>query len=178
MLYEKEVKGIVNKTLLPTYDIFDEYRHFEPAWEWNVLEFKGKRLAVTVCEDIWNFGDNPLYRSCPMDELIKQRPDIMINLSASPFDYIHAENRQSIVRQNVARYKLPMIYCNTTGAQTDIVFDGGSLVMNADESIVAELPYFEEALQAVTLSEENIFTEPVIRSKENIPLLQDLPHTF
>ena len=163
LLYEKEIKGIVNKTLLPTYDIFDEYRYFEPAWEWNVLPFKGKKLAVTVCEDIWNLGDNPLYRTCPMDELMKQSPDIMINLSASPFDYIHAEGRQSIVRRNVARYGLPMIYCNATGAQTETVFDGGSLVMNARQDIILEMPYFRESLQCVTLLSDDTFKDPVVR---------------
>ena len=115
-LYENEVKGIVHKTLLPNYDIFDEYRYFEPAYEWNMLHFKGKRLAVTVCEDIWNLTENPMYRTSPMDILIKQEPDLMINLSASPFDYIHAEGRHHIVRQNVAKYGLPMIYCNAVGA--------------------------------------------------------------
>ncbi|HEU4609233.1 MAG TPA: nitrilase-related carbon-nitrogen hydrolase, partial [Chitinophagaceae bacterium] len=68
-LYNKKVWGMAHKTLLPTYDVFDEYRYFEPAFEWNIVEFKGKRLAVTICEDIWNLGDNPLYMLCPMDKL-------------------------------------------------------------------------------------------------------------
>src|SRR5215213_2458117 len=84
LLYEKEVKAEVHKTLLPTYDIFDEYRYFEPAYKWNIVEFKNKRLAVTICEDIWNMGDNPLYVLCPMEKLMEQQPDVMINLSASP----------------------------------------------------------------------------------------------
>ncbi|HJT73530.1 MAG TPA: nitrilase-related carbon-nitrogen hydrolase, partial [Chitinophaga sp.] len=78
-LYEGEVKQVVHKTLLPTYDVFDEYRYFEPGFAWNVIPFKGKKLAVTICEDIWNLGDNPLYRICPMDQLISQQPDVMIN---------------------------------------------------------------------------------------------------
>ena len=82
-LHEREVKQVVHKTLLPTYDVFDEYRYFEPAYEWNVIPFKGKKLAVTICEDIWNLGDNPLYRICPMDQLILQQPDVMINIAAS-----------------------------------------------------------------------------------------------
>ncbi|MEP7319222.1 MAG: nitrilase-related carbon-nitrogen hydrolase, partial [Panacibacter sp.] len=77
-LYEKEIKAEVHKTCLPTYDVFDEYRYFEPAYNWNIIEFKGKRLAVTICEDIWNLGDNPLYRICPMDKLMEQQPDLMI----------------------------------------------------------------------------------------------------
>ncbi|MCK7559113.1 NAD+ synthase [Chitinophaga sedimenti] len=150
-LYEQQVKYVVHKTLLPTYDIFDEYRYFEPADEWKVIPFKGKRLAVTICEDIWNLGDNPLYRECPMDKLITQQPDVMINLSASPFDYDHDEDRKAIIVANVRKYQLPMIYCNTVGSQTEIVFDGGSLVYDAQGNIVKELPYFVEATDMVDL---------------------------
>jgi NAD+ synthase (glutamine-hydrolysing) len=161
-LHGQQIKAVVNKTLLPTYDIFDEYRYFEPANEWNLIHFKGKKLAVTVCEDIWNMGDNPLYRRCPMDELIKQQPDLMVNLSASPFDYIHADGRKGIVKQNVARYKVPMIYCNAVGSQTEIVFDGGSLVMDVNQDIIAELPYFAEAMQSVTIDDHGNFAEAVV----------------
>jgi NAD+ synthase (glutamine-hydrolysing) len=177
-LFEKEIKGIVHKTLLPTYDIFDEYRYFEPAWEWNVLEFKGKKLAVTVCEDIWNMGDNPLYRICPMDALIQSSPNLMINLSASPFDYLHANGRMNIVRQNVEKYKLPMIYCNAVGSQTEIVFDGGSMVMDTFGNIVAELPYFTEALQSVTLTGDGKFEEAVVRAASTVPVAEPTQPTF
>lgn len=85
LCYDGKVQDSVHKTLLPTYDIFDEYRYFEPAYDWHVMQFKGKKLAVTVCEDVWNLGDNPLYRICPMDMLMPMQPDVMINLSASPF---------------------------------------------------------------------------------------------
>ncbi|RYE25868.1 MAG: NAD+ synthase [Sphingobacteriales bacterium] len=173
-LYDKKVQAIANKTLLPTYDIFDEYRYFEPANEWNIIQFKGKKLAVTICEDIWNMGDNPLYRICPMDALIQQQPDIMINLSASPFDYIHAESRLNIVKQNVAKYNLPMIYCNTVGSQTEIVFDGGSLVMDAEQNIVKELPYFKEEMTFVELGDDNKFTTPVARKAEHAPYIDDI----
>ncbi|MDI9319545.1 MAG: NAD+ synthase [Phycisphaerales bacterium] len=148
-LYQKEIKHVVHKSLLPTYDIFDEYRYFEPASTWEVIHFKGKKLAVTICEDIWDICDNPLYKINPMDELMKQSPDIMINLSASPFDYIHAEARKNMIALNVAKYGLPMLYCNTVGAQTEIVFDGGSIVMDAVQNIITELPYFEEAEQSL-----------------------------
>jgi NAD+ synthase (glutamine-hydrolysing) len=143
-LYNKEVKQVVQKTCLPTYDVFDEYRYFEPAFNWNVIEFKGKRLALTVCEDIWALSENPLYRTCPMDELAKQKPDLMLNISASPFDYDHDDDRKEVIRANVKKYGIPMYYCNVTGSQTEIVFDGGSLVMNANGEVVKELKYFEE----------------------------------
>lgn len=150
-LYEGEVKQIIHKTLLPTYDVFDEHRYFEPAYEWNVVPFKGKKLAVTVCEDIWNLGNNPLYRICPMDQLMEQAPDVMLNLSASPFDYDHDESRKEIIRENVRKYRLPMYYCNTVGSQTEIVFDGGSLIFDGLGNIVKELPYFEEAMAGANL---------------------------
>lgn len=150
-LYEGQVQQVVHKTLLPTYDVFDEHRYFEPGYEWKVIPFKGKKLAVTICEDIWNLGDNPLYRICPMDQLMEQQPDVMLNLSASPFDYDHDESRKEIIRANVRKYRLPMYYCNTVGSQTEIVFDGGSMVFDAQGNIVKELPYFEEALDHVEL---------------------------
>ena len=156
LLHEGNIQGEVHKTLLPTYDIFDEYRYFEPAYEWKVLEFKGKKLAVTICEDIWNLGDNPLYRVCPMDVLMAQQPDIMINISASPFDYDHDEARKAIVQANVRKYKLPMVYCNAVGSQTEIVFDGGSLVYNASAKLVAELGYFTEDTAVVEWNEAGI----------------------
>jgi NAD+ synthase (glutamine-hydrolysing) len=143
-LHEKEIKAEVHKTLLPTYDVFDENRYFEPAFEWKVIPFKGKKLAVTICEDIWNLGDNPLYRSSPMDALIKQQPDVMLNLSASPYNYAQDVVRKSIVEATVAKYKLPMLYCNTVGSQTEIVFDGGSLIYNVHAELVHEMKYFEE----------------------------------
>lgn len=150
-LYQKKVHGIARKTLLPTYDVFDEYRYFEPAYEWNVIDFKGKKIALTICEDLWNINENPLYRLCPMDQLIGQQPDLMINISASPFDYDHDEDRKEIIRANVLKYKLPMFYCNAVGSQTEIVFDGGSIVYDQEGNIVRELKYFEEDFQVVEL---------------------------
>lgn len=143
-LYNGEVQAEVHKTLLPTYDVFDENRYFEPAFDWNVIEFKGKRLAVTICEDIWNLGDNPLYRQSPLEVLKEQHPDVILNLSASPYNYAQDVVRRSIVEATVAKYGLPMVYCNTIGSQTEIVFDGGSLVYDINGQQVAELAYFAE----------------------------------
>jgi NAD+ synthase (glutamine-hydrolysing) len=144
LLHEKQIKREIHKTLLPTYDVFDEYRYFEPAFDWKVMEFKGKKLAVTICEDIWNMEDNPLYRITPMEQLIKQEPDVMINLSASPYNYAQDIVRKSIVKAHVKKYGLPMLYCNTVGSQTEIVFDGGSIVYNVNGELVKEMKYFEE----------------------------------
>jgi NAD+ synthase (glutamine-hydrolysing) len=162
LLYEKEIKAVAHKTLLPTYDVFDEYRYFEPGTNWKVIEFKGKKLAVTICEDLWNLGDNPLYLDCPMDELIQQQPDLMINLSASPFDYDHDDDRKEVVRANAVKYKLPLFYCNAVGSQTEIVFDGGSLVFNQQGNVVKEMKYFEEDFAVMDLEE-------VLKSVSSIP---------
>lgn len=153
LLYEGRVQGIARKTLLPTYDVFDEYRYFEPAFEWKVITFRGTRIALTICEDLWNLSDNPLYRSTPMDQLIVQQPDIMINISASPFDYDHDDDREEIIRANVLKYGIPMIYCNTVGSQTEIIFDGGSLVFNKNGEKALTMKYFEEDFGTVDLSE-------------------------
>ena len=169
LLYEREIKGVAHKTCLPNYDVFDEYRYFEPAYDWKVIEFKGKRLAVTICEDIWNLGDNPLYRNCPMDELMKQKPDVMLNLSASPFDYTHVEDRKAIVKLNTSKYKLPLLYCNCVGSQTEIVFDGGSLVFDKDSNLVRQLPLFEEAIQVFELNDDGTFTQPVSVFSKDLP---------
>jgi len=171
-LFEKEIKQVVHKSLLPNYDIFDEYRYFEPAAEWSCISFKGKKLAVTICEDIWDLVDDPLYRCPPMDQLIAQQPDIMLNLSASPFDYLHAESRRAMVRKNVARYKLPMIYCNTVGSQTEIVFDGGSLILDGEGRLVKELPFFEEMLFAVEWPGGAHFTGS---SGSDVPAVEEVP---
>jgi NAD+ synthase (glutamine-hydrolysing) len=116
-----------HKTLLPTYDIFDEARYFEEASQWNIVNFKSKKIALTVCEDLWNLGnENPLYTINPMDEMMKHKPDFIINVSASPFDYAHAKDRIRILQENVKQYQIPIFYVNHIGAQTDIIFDGGS----------------------------------------------------
>ncbi|MBE7173449.1 MAG: NAD+ synthase [Williamsia sp.] len=156
LLYEREIKGVAYKTLLPTYDVFDEYRYFEPATQWNLVEFKGKKIALTICEDLWNLSDNPLYLTTPMDKLAELQPDIMINISASPFDYDHDDDRKEVIRANVLKYRMPMFYCNAVGSQTEIVFDGGSLVFDGKGNILKELKYFEEDFQVVEVADEEL----------------------
>ena len=173
-LYNGEQIGIQHKALLPTYDIFDEYRYFEPATEFNVIPFRGKKIALTICEDIWNVGnENPLYTVCPLDEMVGQQPDFILNLSASPFSFTHAQERIHTVQVNVRRYGIPMFYVNTSGAQTDIVFDGGSLVVSADGSVYDEMPYFEECLKVYDLEEVEKGGVEHVRSKDKITLVHD-----
>lgn len=178
LLYNKEVKAVAHKTLLPTYDVFDENRYFEPAFEWNVMTFKGKKLAVTICEDIWNIDDDKLYRISPMDHLMEQQPDLMINLSASPFDYTHDVGRKATVKENVLKYKLPMFYCNCVGSQTEIVFDGASLVYDARANLCGQLPMFEESIAFFELQQDGTITGDVLEQASQFPGSELLPETF
>lgn len=147
-IHDGEVIHETYKSLLPTYDVFDEYRYFEPNTSFECVEYKGKRIAITICEDIWNVGnENPMYTTCPMDTLIQQQPDFILNLSASPFNYTHPEKRHHTVKSNCIAYKIPLFYCNNTGAQTELVFDGGSMVYDAQGRCAGLMPHFEEAIE-------------------------------
>ncbi len=169
LLFEKKIKAVAHKTCLPNYDVFDEYRYFEPAYDWKVMEFKGKKLAVTICEDIWNLGNNPMYRICPMDELMKQQPDVMINLSASPFDYTHDEDRKATIKANVIKYKLPLFYCNAVGSQTEIVFDGASYAFDKSANLCGSLPMFQSSLQSFILNDDGTIDAPIIEPASRVP---------
>ncbi len=168
-LYDKEIQQVIHKTCLPTYDVFDEDRYFEPANEWNVVKYKGKRMAITICEDIWNLGSNPLYRHCPMDRLMAQHPDMMINLSASPFDYTHDDDRKATVKANVLKYGLPMFYCNGLGSQTEIVFDGTSLVFDKDANLCGRLSSFAEDIQGFTLLDDGKIAGEILEESHRLP---------
>ncbi len=153
-LAQKKVLHVQHKALLPTYDIFDEYRYFEPATVFDVVEYKGKKIALTVCEDIWDVeNENPLYTVSPLDEMVKYAPDFIINVSASPFNYSHESARKEVIRKNVLRYNIPMLYINHVGAQTEVIFDGGSIAMSPNGNIYKEFNYFEEAQSTIDLGE-------------------------
>lgn len=173
-LAEGEIKLVQHKALLPTYDVFDEYRYFEPANTFDIVEYKGKRIALTVCEDIWNIGnENPLYTICPMDEMISKKPDFILNLSASPFSFTHAAERLRIVRANVERYQIPLFYVNHVGAQTELIFDGGSIVMSPNGKTYEELPYFEEAIKTYSLEEVIKGDQQQEQEKPKMQLIHD-----
>lgn len=143
-LADAKVQSIVHKSLLPNYDIFDEYRYFEPSIKNSCIEFKGIKIALTICEDLWNIGNDKMYSYTPMDDLIKEKPDLMINIAASPFSAGHINTRKNILLENVKKYGIPLFYVNHVGAQTELIFDGGSLVIDSAAQIVDEMAYFEE----------------------------------
>ncbi|MBK9337311.1 MAG: NAD+ synthase [Lewinellaceae bacterium] len=173
-LYDGAILGVQHKALLPTYDIFDEYRYFEPGREFRTVAFKGKKIALSVCEDIWNVGNNnPLYTICPLDEMLHEHPDFILNLSASPFSYTQAGERIHVVQSNVARYGIPLFYTNHVGAQTDLIFDGGSLVVSPDGLVFDEMPYFEEGLRVYDLEAVQQGGQANEQPKDKIKLIHD-----
>jgi len=163
-LAEGKIKQVAHKALLPNYDVFDEYRYFEPCLDFSIVEWKGNKIALTVCEDLWNLGDDPMYVACPMEMLIKSKPDCIINIAASPFDYKHAEKRKEILGLNARKYGIPLVYVNQTGAQTELLFDGGSMILNKKGETCLSLPFFEESMQIANpfeIADKPIKSKPI-----------------
>ncbi len=155
LLYDGAIQEVYHKGLLPTYDVFNEYRYFEPAKEFNTINFRGKRIAITICEDIWNINATGMYPLNPPDILARQNPDMIINISASPFAWNHRPQRLQVLVENAAKYKVPLFSANLVGGQTDLLFDGASAVCNADGKLVDVMPGFEEAVRVYSLDEVN-----------------------
>jgi len=146
VIADRKITDVVHKTLLPTYDVFDEYRYFEPNREFKTIKINQTKIALTICEDIWNEEDDPMYVFSPLEKLKDQGFTMIINIAASPFDYNHREKRISILSRNAIKYNTPLVYVNHTGAQNDLIFDGGSMVMEYSGAVLKELPYFESDL--------------------------------
>ncbi len=172
-LWNGKVQEMIHKTLLPNYDIFDEYRYFEPNNRFRIIEFKGKKIALTICEDIWDVDESPLYTINPMDELMAFSPDIMINIAASPFNYRQAVIREGVLRRNTEKYHLPLFYVNHVGAQTEILFDGGSLVLNSRSKTVDVMRYFEEDFRVYDVEEVEKAESTEIERPSEVALIHD-----
>lgn len=151
-----KVQAQVHKTLLPNYDVFDEYRYFEPATQSTCINFMGTKIALTICEDLWNVNDDPMYVAEPMEWLAKEKPDVMINIAASPFAYNHNEERVQILGDNCRKYQLPLFYVNQIGAQTELIFDGESLVFNEKGEVLDQLAAFAEELKVYEFAQNKV----------------------
>lgn len=141
---DKKISFIQHKSLLPNYDVFDEYRYFEPNRHFGIATYKGLRIALTVCEDIWNLGPDPMYVAYPMKELAALNPDFIVNIAASPFSYNQHEKRMQVLAFNATEYKLPIFYVNHVGAQTELIFDGGSMVVDETGKALSTPVFFRE----------------------------------
>ncbi len=150
-LKNKKIEYIQNKTLLPTYDIFDEYRYFEPNTNFNIVNYKDYKIAITICEDLWYqqpvddaFNKSKLYTISPMKELMRFNPDFVINIAASPYSHNKEWVKHNVLINNAKQFKLPVFYLNQIGANTELIFDGASMVINRNGDIVERLKQFEE----------------------------------
>jgi NAD+ synthetase len=139
------------KSLLPTYDVFDEDRYFEPASRVEPFEVQGKKIGVTICEDIWTdeYLPRPLYDVEPVRALVEQGADIILNLSASPFRLGAPACRLEMIQAQARTYRRPICYCNVVGGNDQLVFDGNSIAVNASGNLIAQLASFREDEQIV-----------------------------
>ena len=144
-----ERRAVVHKRLLPTYDVFDEHRYFEPAERQEIVEWRGLRIGLHICEDMWNAAERAahrLYEQDPLEDLAAQDPDFFVNISASPFSVGKHARRDALVQEICARFERPFLLCNTVGANTELIFDGDSRVHRADGRQVCCARSFDEDL--------------------------------
>ncbi len=140
-----QVVAVCRKSLLPTYDVFDEWRYFEPGTEAYVVNFRGRRIGVSICEDIWNDGDfwpRRLYREDPIERLVKAGAQLIVNIAASPFTMEKRVLRPRMLAATARRWGLPLAFVNQVGGQDDLVFDGASAVFSSGGQVIARAREF------------------------------------
>src|SRR5205807_1937713 len=149
-----------HKSLLPTYDVFDEDRYFQPAARVEPFDLNGKKIGVTICEDIWteHYLPRPLYDCEPTRSLIEQGADVILNLSASPFTLHKPSIRYEMVATLARTHKRPIFYCNAVGGNDQLIFDGNSIAVNSAGNLIAQLPAFRED-EAIIDSETTVTAE-------------------
>ncbi|MGB9679862.1 MAG: NAD+ synthase [Thermoanaerobacteraceae bacterium] len=174
-IYNGEIKEKFYKTLLPNYDVFDEIRYFSGSDVRKVFEFKGLKIAVNICEDIWNdkiFWDKPYYTINVLDEQFKLNPDIFINISASPYTYGKYSMRVKMIKNITEKYHLPFIYVNQVGGNDELIFDGSSFTVNSNGNIIIKLKSFDEDMDVIDTDNIN-FKEEINETKEDISWVYD-----
>jgi len=147
LLCDGKVQARVHKRLLPTYDVFDEDRYFQAGARAGLVPFRGRRLGISICEDAWNsedFWSKRLYRVDPVRELCQAGADLLVNISASPFELEKPQMRHRMLGAHVGNYSLPLVYVNLVGGNDDILFDGNSLVFGGSGNLIAQGRAFEE----------------------------------
>ena len=147
------------KSLLPTYDVFDETRHFDPAGEVKVVAFKGEVLGITICEDAWYDPELWFRRLYPLDPIeiqAQQGATVLINISASPFQVGKEELRHRLLQPHARKYRLPLVYVNQVGGNDELIFDGRSLALDPAGEAIAVLPGFAEAVATVDLAQPGV----------------------
>lgn len=168
------VVSTYHKSLLPDYDVFDEYRHFEPNRHPLCVEIQGLKVALTVCEDLWDDDEQNSYVGDLMVELAQERPDIIINIAASPFSYSHFDKRVDVLRRNILKANAPLVYVNQVGGHMDIIFDGRSLAFDKSGNMLLQSARFAEDLQYIIWENGNLQGEALQTSTDSeIALVHD-----
>lgn len=155
LMQHGKIIGIQHKSLLPNYDVFDELRHFEPANEKTIFELNGQRIGIGICEDAWNdkdFWAKRKYANDPVEELVQQGCDLLINISASPFSVGKPRLRLDMFRNIVRKYHIPCLFVNLIGGNDSLIFDGSSFALDADGSMIGCARSFEEDYTVVNLN--------------------------
>jgi NAD+ synthetase len=144
-----KVQAVIHKTLLPTYDVFDEARYFEPSDGIQLVDFKGRTIGISICEDAWNSGDfwpKPLYSVDPIQLQVEKGADLLINMSASPYEMEKPRFRYQMILDHVRRHSVPLVYVNLVGGNDDLLFDGNSLALGKTGNVIAQGKSFSEDL--------------------------------
>jgi NAD+ synthase (glutamine-hydrolysing) len=155
LLRDGKIAAVARKSLLPTYDVFDEARYFDPSPEVTVVEVAGVRVGLSICEDLWNdklFWQKPRYVRDPIEELARQGAQVLVNLSASPYALGKTQVRRDMAAASARRHGMPIALCNLVGGNDSLVFDGHSIAVAAGGEILVEAPGFEEGLVFADLS--------------------------
>jgi len=156
LIADGAVRQVVHKGLLPDYDVFDEYRYFQPADTFECITYRDQKIALTICEDLWNIAATKLYQHNPMDVLRGQNPDLIINIAASPFSYNHLRERMEVLQSHARETGAPLVYVNQVGAHADIIFDGRSLVLSSTGERIDMMASFDEDVKYYEFHEKTL----------------------
>jgi NAD+ synthase (glutamine-hydrolysing) len=173
LIYQGQMQ-VQAKSLLPSYDVFDETRYFAPPAQVRVFSFKDQVLGLSICEDAWyeyeKANSCTLYSFNPIRELARQGATVLINISASPFYYGKEEIRYRLIQQHCRQHRLPFIYVNQVGGNDELIFDGSSLALDARGELLKALPAFTEAVETVDLG---LPARPTFQPMEKIASVHD-----
>ena len=158
---EGKIEQVFHKRLLPTYDVFDEARYFVPGNRNSQIFYKGQKIAISICEDIWNFEQSE-YDTDPLEKIAQENPDLLINLSASPWHMGKNSQREKLLHRVAKKCECPVAYVNAVGGNDELVFDGASMVVDKNGSVLTRCPAFKEEIRVYELGEqtESAYTVP------------------
>ena len=176
LIHQGQLLFTQHKSLLPTYDVFDEPRYFDPAADDPVVKFKDRTLGISICEDAWNdpaLWHRPTYSYDPIEVLAEKGADLIINIAASPFHRGKEKLRYDIVRSHATKHRIPFLFVNQVGANDELIFDGRSICLDGAGDLIAFLPPFVEQVQTISVNGTGI-RDPYVPQEEIASVQQAL----